>query len=575
MAERWIKLRRVTHLREPDSEIIAVLSTARAEGVPIPQSCKLAGISVAVYYRWKAEAGEGVNGLIQEFGEKVLIYDRMGQLAPEAPGTRDGAHFAKWCEGKVKGTKPLLLDSGEIFCPEPWEVRPVDDFLSGDFKLVLMVVGESNGKTSLTAAIILYLLEHQLTPEIPIGSATTTQAETLYRQIEGFIHRSGKAADFKMAPGLRRIDSRRTRGHTRVYPHNEKTGDGVIPSAWALDELHLHKDLRLLRVWKGKYRKRGGVGIAISTAGEPSSEFEELRSRILNHGTVTDTAGRKDQYKRVIDGDTVLHDWAVRDQRDIDDFEVVAEANPLAAITAEELAAKRAEPEMTDEHWQRRTCNIPTRVGGTGVSAAEWDSMRETGLKPKPGVWGLGFVDLGWKIDTTAVGVLLWESEVRRPIVGVRVLEPPVDEDDVVRAIVALQREYEPEGWVYDPNAGGQQMVQQLEKGTHEGQEGVELVFIEHSQSNAPMALAAQRFDEAVRNGWFVHDGNRVMRAHVLNAIRKPIGQEKHRYDRPADAKGNRRAQYPIDVLTGVLMANSTAVAIQTGPQPEAESWVL
>lgn len=486
-------------------------------------------------------------------------------LPPQESGCdwRSIDHFVEWVEGRSDCShgKPLILDSLDPFEPEDWQLHPVKDLLSWVFRAIWLIVPEANGKTTLLAAVVLYLLEHQTTPEIPIGSATVTQAETLFRQIEGFIVRSEKLGDFKLAPGLRRIDCAETHGHVRVYPHNERSGDGVIPSAAILDEGHLHPDLRLYRTWKGKYRKRKGPIFLISTAGEPGGEFEELRSKMLKHGTRTETGGKKGQFVRVEMGDTVLHDWGVRDSADADDFDVVAEANPLADIEAAELAEKFVEPEMTEEHWRRRTCNIPTREEGTGVTPSEWDALEESDLSPDRDAETFGFIDLGWKIDTTAMGVLVWEAEHRRVIAGVRILQPPVEEGDIVAGLVALQREFSPVAWVYDPNAGGRQMVQLLESGKHPDQEGIEFVFIEHSQDNAPMTLAAERFDEAVRSGWFVHDGNRQLRAHVLNAIRKSAGLEKYRYDRPRDAKGDKRKKYPIDALTGLLMGNSVAVA--------------
>ena len=79
------------------------------------------------------------------------------------------------------------------------------------------------------------------------------------------------------------------------------------------------------------------------------------------------------------------------------------------------------------------------------------------------------------------------------------------------------------------------------------------------------MALAAQRLDEAIRNGWFRHDGDRVLRAQVLNAVQRGLGGEKWKYDRPGDAKGERRRKFPIDALTGLLMGHSVAVAELAG----------
>lgn len=552
--------------RDPDSDTVEALAALRSEGLGINKCCKEVGIPVPTFFRWKEEyLGGNHEGAWGEFGRKVLAYDRHGLVVPEAPGVGDAQNFYDWVTGEEefadgRTSKSLILDSGDEFVPEQWELDPIEDYLSGKYKAVLLVVPEGNGKTTLTAAVVLYLLEHQLTPEIPIGSATTTQADTLFRQIEGFINRSGKAGEFDCSPGLKKIDSRKTKGHARVYPHNEKSGDGVIPSASVLDEAHLHPNLRLYRTWKGKYRKRKGPLFMISTAGEPGGEFEELRSKILREGKCTRRSGSHGQYVRMVMGDTVLHDWGVRKKKHAHDFEIVAGANPLAEIDAIELAEKYAEPEMTEEHWLRKTCNIPTRIEGDGITGQEWDAMIADDLEVEEGK-RYGWVDLGWKLDTTALGVLNWCDEKRRQILEPVILEPPVNEQDIVKAIVRLQETYEVAKWVYDPNAGGQQMVQLLERGEHPDAEGVKFTFVEHSQDNTPMALAAERLAEAVRGKWFEHDGHAKMRMHVLNAIKRPLGGEKFKYDRPSDAKGERRKAYPIDALTGLLMANSIAVA--------------
>ena len=82
------------------------------------------------------------------------------------------------------------------------------------------------------------------------------------------------------------------------------------------------------------------------------------------------------------------------------------------------------------------------------------------------------------------------------------------------------------------------QMAVLLDKGTHPDQGETTFDFIEHSQSNTPMALAASRLDEAVRNGWLRHDGDTILKKHVLSAIKKDMGGGKWRYDRPAQWVG-------------------------------------
>jgi hypothetical protein len=110
-------------------------------------------------------------------------------------------------------------------------------------------------------------------------------------------------------------------------------------------------------------------------------------------------------------------------------------------------------------------------------------------------------------------------------------------------------------GVVYDPNAGGQQVVQQLKR--NHG-----LRFIEHSQDNAPMALASMRLADAIPR-FIRHNGDRTLRNHALTAVQRWLGGEKWKYDRP---RGKRR---PIDALTALEFAHSVAVAELDG-EPEA-----
>lgn len=550
--------------REPTEELIAALERARRGGLDIPTACRAVGINSYTYYVWKARADSGENGFYREFGRRVLGTNkrRHGVPAVARPDWREADRFREW-------SSELVLDSGDRWVIEDWQLAPVADFLSDRYQAVWLVVPESNGKTTLTAAVVLYLLEHQLTPELPIGSATVTQAETLFRQIEGFIVRSGKLPGFNVVPGMRRIDCRATRGHARVYPHNERSGDGVIPSGWVLDEGHLHPDMRLYRIWKGKYRKRRGTGLAISTAGDPEGEFEELRTKLLNEATEVSHDG---PHTRAVNRGTVIHDWAVRDRSQIRDMDVVARANPLSLITAAQLQEKYDEPEMTEAHWLRRTCNIAAREAGQAIVAEAWDRLRGE-LKLDARNPRYGFVDMGFEIDNTGIGVLEWQSRERRVVLDPLAIEPPVTQDQIVTGILNRQERYAPLGWVYDPNAGGRQMAQLLEQGEHPLQRlrGIgPLRFIEHSQDNGPMSLAAQRMDEAIRNGWLVHDGNLDLRRHALNTVKKALGAERWRYDRPAGAQGEKRRKFPIDLFTGLLFGHSVAVAENDNAKPDA-----
>jgi phage terminase large subunit-like protein len=471
----------------------------------------------------------------------------MSTQAPPRRSTRDRLDdFRRWAA-------ELTLDTGDPWELEPFQAEVVRDVLAG-FREIWMVVPEGNGKTTLMAGIALYHGATTPNPFVPIGASSREQAEILYQQAEGFVLRSPAIRhQFHCLGGYRRIKCLETMGRIQVYAADDRTADGVIPTLALLDELHRHRDLRLYRTWRGKIEKRGGQILTISTAGEPGSEFEEMRARILNDSKRRRVRG---QHIRAEGNGLVLHDWAVRNRAESEDMTVVAKANPRKAITTAALRRKHASPTMTQAHWQRFVCNIATRESGQAITPEMWDALAEKSLVPNRRAWSVGWMDLGWKIDTSALGVLVWEGRDRRVITGTRIITPPVDEADIVTALLDLEAEFEPVGWVYDPSAGAQQMAQLLDKGEHpiQTRRGARpLTFIEHSQDNSMMSAAAARFDEAIRTGRIVHDGHPGLRSHVLNAVRHELGAERWKYDRPPDAKGERRAKYPIDALTGVV----------------------
>jgi len=470
-----------------------------------------------------------------------------------------------------------VLDNGAFFDPQDFQLFLVDDLFEG-IAQNWWILPEGNGKTTFLGHLGLYFGDYTPTAMIPIAASSREQAEIMYRQAEGFVLRTPGMRDrFKCQEGYRRIKCLRTGGRLQVFAADDRTGDGIIPGGVALvDELHRHRDLRLYRTWVGKLNKRDAQIVTISTAGEPGSEFEQTRSLIKR------TADHVESFDggchvRARSENIVLHDFTVPSVKLAEDMEVVARANPRDAITADVLRKKRDSPTMTREHWLRFVCNIATLLGGSAVLPEVWDALEERDPQYSDGAWRTQFLDLGWKIDTTAGGVLIWESSSRRIVTGVQVIAPPVDESDVVAGILRRQIDYGADRVVLDPSAGAEQMVQLLEKGTHplqtdddlRAEYGLpplaetdvgELEFIAHSQDNAPMSQAAQRTDEAIRNRWFVHDGDRQLRAHVLNAVARSLGDAKWKFDRPAEAKGERRKDYPIDALTGLLMGNNVAV---------------
>jgi phage terminase large subunit-like protein len=466
-----------------------------------------------------------------------------------------------------------VLDNLERFVLEDFQEEVSADIFAG-FAEVWEIVPEGCGKTTFMGAHALYHADYMPSGFVPIGASSREQAEILYRQAVGFVLRSPGFRDrFKCQEGYRRIKGLRMGSRIQVYAADDRTADGIIPTLALLDELHRHRNLRLYRTWRGKLLKRGGQIVTISTAGEPGSEFEDTRANIRRTAADVRVDGC---HTRAVGDDIVLHDWAVPKASQADDMEIVAQANPLSGLTPEVLRKKFESPTMTREHWLRFVCNRATSLDGNGIQPEDWDACYDPDLEERlsPELEGFGWLDIAFSLDTTAVGVILRDEERDKWLVPAPVvLEPPVDERDIVRAIVEFERRFPRlRAWVMDRSRGGEQMAQMLEAGDHPAQDGhPSIEFVAHSQDNAPMSQAAVRFDEAIRLRVFRHDGDRRFRVHALNAVRKTTGPEKYKFDRPSDAQGEKRKRYPIDALTGVLMGHNVAVdELGTSAEPLA-----
>lgn len=440
----------------------------------------------------------------------------------------------------------------------------------------------------------------QFTPQamVPIGAAARKQAGILYRQAAGFIQRTPALRKrFKVQDGYQRITCLATGSLIEVYAASDDTGDGIIPTLPIIDEYHRHKGHNLQATWEDKLDKRDGQMLIITTAGDvESNQAEQLRDEARKLPILV-TEGR---HTRAASEDLTfcMHELALRRDDDPHDMQVVKMVNPAPWVTIEKLQRRHDSPSMRLWHWLRFTCNVRARGEGSAIQPEELDPLELRGLELEqldeirklPHWVGL---DIAWKRDHVGISPLGWESAERRFIHDVVTIAPPIDENDIVKHLLLLQLLLpDLRGVVYDPNAGGQQMAQLLEKGKHPLQTDEDarleaglpplaeapaepLVFIEHSQDNAPMALAASRFEEGLRNAWFRWTGRSCStpgcecggwRGHVLNAVEKGLTGEKKRYDRPSDAQGEKRTKYPIDAFSGTLFANSIAVAEMGSP---------
>lgn len=461
----------------------------------------------------------------------------------------------------------LTLDNGLPMIVQPFQQEMLGDFFGGT-RESLILLPKKNYKSTTMAALALFHLVSTDNAACFMVAASRDQATIIYDQARGFVHRSeALQRHVSVKRGYREIRSATDDGFIRVMASDVDTVDGVLVTLAIVDELHRHKSADLYGVLRDGLGPRNGRMVTISTAGDDeSSPLGVMREAARSLPNVQ--VDGKHLHAWSTDGNYAMHEWSLGAGDDRDDMAVVKLANPAEHHSIEALRVRHDSPSMTSWQWARFACGVWLQGQDSAIQPEEWDALAAPGAVIPAGspVW-IG-VDLGWKLDTTALAPLWIEAEDRRVAGTPVVLEPPgdgslLDDRLIVDALLQMRERWQILGVVYDPNAGGQQMVQQLER-DHA------IPFVEHSQDNSPIALADGRFMEAVRRKALVHDGDRTLRAHVLNAVEKPLGGEKFRFDR-----ARRGPRKPIDALRALAMAHSVAVAEMERPRRSAKLYAF
>jgi phage terminase large subunit-like protein len=486
---------------------------------------------------------------------------------PAGPFTLD--HFRDWALRHE-------LDTDEPWVLEVFEERFAVDVFAG-VPICWLVVPEGNGKTTFVGGLSLYIIEHKPSAYVPVAASARDQAEWIYRQAEGLVYRSGRRNDFKCLEGYRRIRCDAMGSRIQVFAADDRSGDGIIPGGiCVLDELHRHRDLSLYETWKGKLRKRNAQLVVISTAGEVGGEFEQERERL-----------RQSASEAVVDGCftravsrfgekplSVLHEYALPAGADIDDLDLVNEANPASYVTRESLEEKRAMVK-NDQHWSRFTCNLATRGVSAAVTEAEWFAARSGEEIPEGEPVWLG-LDLGWKYDTTAMVPLWMRDDGFRLFGPATILTPPRDSSNMdprlVEDALRVLHERNPFAFVVMDMTNGEQLASWIE-------EEFNCQVVDRNQHIPMQVLDYTRFMEALREGWLRHTGDPGLTRHVLNATSRVLPSGDIVFARPSESRHGRKTVQEtreIDALVAAAMAHTSAASpggswIGWGPVREPE----
>jgi phage terminase large subunit-like protein len=452
-------------------------------------------------------------------------------------------HFREWA-------KPLELDNGEPWIVDDWFLSFVEDVFAG-FRQAWLIVPEGNAKTTGLAGLALYHCEFTPHAFVPWAASARDQAEIGYTQAKVFVSSMPKNRRPRCYDGYRKI--RFANGsEIKVFAAGAEHADGVIPTLPMVDELHRHKNLSLYRTWAGKLDKRGGQLLTISTAGEPGSDFEATRDKIRKQATDVSETGA---YGRYATDRVVLHEFAVRDEKLIEDMAVVKAANPSPRITVESLAEKRSDPTMTEAHWRRFTCNIATADEGRELFI---DPQAWAACGGGPPILDGATVCIGAdgsrKWDTTVVA---WATALEDRIdvaccvfsaregIPFHVLHPDqrIDFGDVESFLLELFGRFHPLQTAYDPR-----YLERSMEVVDERLSSSDVIPVEPHSKHARDAY--QALFTAVLDGRIRHGDDPVIAAHLANC-----GVD--RDDRTREIRRLRKidARKPIDAVPALALA--------------------
>lgn len=481
----------------------------------------------------------------------------------------------------------LVFDDGRTREPEPWQLdfaaevfRGVGESGQGDVGEAWLLVPEGNGKTTFVGELALYGADWAVRPWIPVGASSRDQAKTLYTQVKGFVEDTpGLARRFHCFDGYRAVrplDARtgkpRPGRGIEITPWDPDTNDGVIPFPYFVcDELHRHPDMSLWRLWKGKGRKRGAVGIGISTAGTPGTEFEEARDRVREQCRRVRRAHGGSLYRG-----HRMSMWEYRLEKPelATDPEAVAAVNPLSTVTAQMIAEDLESPTLDMGDFRRVKCNIPARSTFAAITDEEWANARiDLDAIPEGERVDCG-LDLGWKQDTTALEAL-WSAPGFKLLDEAQVMVPPRDgtslHPDKVKEMLYTRLERNPiDALVMDTSSGEDIAAWAADE--------LGLTVIDRPQSNDLAVLDYKNFMLGLRTNETVveqikddkgrvvatreHKPLRIVKRcplltrHSMNAIGRRLPRGDTRFDRPTSSRGTPSKQDTrvIDALTAAGM---------------------
>ena len=471
--------------------------------------------------------------------------------------TTRGGDVLGWCEQQLVVLKGPL--AGHPYRPFAWqrfiterlyELKPDD---THRHRTGLVGVGRQNGKSLPSGGLALEaLFRGPYGAEVYSAAGDRQQARIVFGEARKQVEASPQLS--KVAKVYRDAIEVPSRGSVyRVLSADAKLQQGLSPYFVVFDEVHVQPDDQLWEALRyGMAARPDAIMLGLTTAGEHE---DTLCGQLYEHGIDVAEGATTD--------DSFFFAWWEPAERqhpktgqpvpcEVDDEEAWLEANPKLAdgvLTYEEMRSTLLSSRAAS--FRRFRLNQWWTHGGKRWMDMEaWDACVMTPKLPKGKLPVVLTFDGSVDQDATALTVTrldldkpvevttwLWQ---RQPEDGE---DWKVDRDAVRLAVTECYGKYNVKRFMADPAYWQSEIAQ------WQDEHGGERKVLEWPVTNARMGPACTEADKRIKEGDYGHSGNPLVRAHMRNAVTKPVaaGHVTIRKQRPD-------SEWKIDAAVTVVM---------------------
>lgn len=438
--------------------------------------------------------------------------------------------------------KPLIL--------EPWQHEFFNElFLVYEdgtrvYREALLGISRKNGKSTLSAALALYMLlaSGENSPEVYVAAGSRDQARIVFNQACRFVETSPRLRDW-LTVQKNAIICKANDGVFRVLSADAGLNYGLNPSGVVIDELHVHKDPELYySLTTGQLAREAPLVVSITTAG---FDRKTICYQLYERGKRLEREGGLEAMRR----EAFLFKWyeapPTATPTDPEGWEA---ANPSSWIRAEDL--EREQRRLPDNVFRRLHLNQWTEVEDAWIKPWEWDACQGTPVFD-PSDESYILIDVGIRRDSAAIVWGQWHGDKLH--VGQKILTPEEMgetfgvEDVRAHAIGEAANHKRLREIGGDPHLFRESLEIMADKG---------LPVVEFPQGDGRMEPASGTLYELVSEGRLVHDGDPEARKQVLAAVAGAT-------DRGGWKISKRKSLERIDFAVALAMTADRAVTLR------------